>query len=290
MAADASDLSVLTAKPGQSSLVPGSARSLLLTILSELVWPVEKPVWTWALLHVLKGLGVEEQTARQAIARAAASGWIEPERHGREVRWHLTDASQRIFEEGSPRVLSMKNSFSDWDGTWLTLLVTIPQTHRGSRKKLYAGLTWAGFGNPAPGVWVSPHPERSAEVGHLVERLGLSDNTMSFVGKVTGIGTSEAEIVAAGWNLAALEQYYADVLREFSDQRPASSDEMLFTDVRMAREWQRFPQSDPQLPEALLPDWIGRKVARRIEALRAQWANTVHARFAEVNADDGTTA
>jgi phenylacetic acid degradation operon negative regulatory protein len=75
---------VASLKPDYASLAPGSARSLLLTVLGELVWPTGKPVWTWALLYVLKGLGVEEQTARQAIARAALSGWIEAERHGRE--------------------------------------------------------------------------------------------------------------------------------------------------------------------------------------------------------------
>jgi phenylacetic acid degradation operon negative regulatory protein len=59
---------------------------------------------------------------------------------------------------------------------------------------------------------------------------------------------------------------------------------MLLAYVRMVSEWQRFPFSDPQLPEALLPDWIGRRVARHIEAMRAQWTDQVHARWAEINA------
>jgi phenylacetic acid degradation operon negative regulatory protein len=272
-------------KPDYSSLTPGSARSLLLTILGELVWPSERPVWTWSLLYVLKGLGLEEQTARQAVARAAASGWIEAERHGREVLWSLTPAGRRIFEQGSPRVRSMSNPFSAWDGTWLTLLVSIPHTHRSTRKKLYAGLTWAGFGNPAPGVWVSPHPERSGEVAGLIDELALQDHTMSFVGKVNGVGISEKAIVKQGWDLIALADHYEAVLQAFSDVRPAPGDEMLFAHIRMVSEWQRFPLSDPQLPEALLPDWIGRRVARHIEALRGQWSDRVHARWAQINAD-----
>jgi phenylacetic acid degradation operon negative regulatory protein len=272
------------AEPG---LTPGSARSLLLTVLGEFVWPGGGPVWTSALLYVLTGLGVEEQTARQAIARAAASGWIEAERQGRAVRWSLTAAGRRIFEEGSPRVRSMSDPFSGWDGSWLTLLVTIPHTHRTARKKLYSGLTWAGFGNPTPGVWLSPHPERKTEVAGLIGQLGLGGHTMSFVGRAGQVGLAEQEIVAQGWDLAALAAHYEAVLAALRGPVPGDADARLFAHVRMISEWQRFPFSDPQLPEALLPDWIGRRAARHIEAMRAQGRDQVHARWAEINAGGG---
>src|SRR5258706_11493562 len=77
----------------------GSARSILLTILGEFVYPEGEPVWTSTLLHVLTGVGVEEKTARQAIARGAAAGWITPGRSGREVCWHLTPAGGRMIME-----------------------------------------------------------------------------------------------------------------------------------------------------------------------------------------------
>ncbi|MDN5856618.1 MAG: PaaX family transcriptional regulator, partial [Actinomycetia bacterium] len=62
-------------RPSRPVVSAGSARSLLLTVLGELVLPAGEPVWTSSLLYVLKGVGVEEQTARQAIARGAAAGW-----------------------------------------------------------------------------------------------------------------------------------------------------------------------------------------------------------------------
>src|SRR3954466_8769487 len=92
---------------GVAGLSLGSARSVLLTVLGELVWPEERPVWTAALLYVLKGLGVEEQTARQAIARGAAAGWITEGRHGREVRWSLTQHGNQLISEGAAHVNSM---------------------------------------------------------------------------------------------------------------------------------------------------------------------------------------
>jgi phenylacetic acid degradation operon negative regulatory protein len=270
-----------------ASLTPGSARSLLVTILGELVWPSGRPVWTSSLVLVLRGLGIEEQTARQAIARAAASDWILPERRGREVAWSLSPKLVHIFDSGSPRVYSLSDPFSDWDGTWLTLLTTLPASHRSARRPLYAGLTWAGFGNPAPGLWVSPHVERADEVRSLIDELDLRAHTFSFAGAVQAMGITETEIVERGWDLGALTEHYEQILWAVTDLRPDGPDETLLAHVRMISEWQELPRTDPQLPEALLPDWIGRRVARRIESLRAQWTPVVRARFAEVNADAG---
>ena len=267
-----------------ASLAPGSARSLLITILGELVWPSGRPVWTSTLVHVLKGLGVEEQTARQAIARAAASNWIEGERRGREVSWTLSAKLVGIFDSGSPRVYSLSDPFSGWDGTWLTVMTTIPQSHKHTRRPLYQGLTWAGFGNPAPGLWLSPHVERAEEVGRLIASLELGEHTFSFLGPASGIGLESAEIVSRGWDLDALSEHYEDLLAAVSQLRPSGADETLLTHVKMISNWQELPRTDPQLPEALLPDWIGRRVARRIEALRAQWTPAVRQHFAQINA------
>jgi len=59
---------------GQSPLPPASARSLLLTVLGEFLYPRHDPEWTTALIRVLGGLGVESHAARQAITRSAAAG------------------------------------------------------------------------------------------------------------------------------------------------------------------------------------------------------------------------
>jgi phenylacetic acid degradation operon negative regulatory protein len=274
-------------KPAGASLAPRSARSLLMTVLGELVWPSGQPAWTSALVYVLRGLGAQEQAARQAIARAAASAWMTPERRGREVRWSLGPKMVRIIESGAPRVYSLSDPFTSWDGRWLAVLVTIPQSHRHTRRPLYSGLTWAGLGNPVPGLWLGPHVERAAEIDKLIDGLGLRKHTISFVGTVTDIGMSQADIVEQGWDLGALHQHYQQVWDAIADLAPRDGDEVLFTHVRMISEWQELPRTDPQLPEALLPDWIGRRVAQRIETLRARWTPAVRERFAAINADPG---
>lgn len=271
-------------RAASGSLTPGSARALLFTILGELVWPSETAVRTATLVHILTGLGFEEQTARQAIARAASSSWIVAERKGREVSWSLTPKIMDIFVTGSARVYSMSQPYNDWDGTWLAVLPTIPQARRKARRPLYAGLTWAGFGDPAPGLWVTPHVERADEIGALIEELDLTQHTVSFVGSLASVGMAQAEVVSRGWDLDSLSTHYDLVLERVEAQHPSGADETLLAHVRMLNEWQEFPRTDPQLPEALLPNWVGRRVARRIEELRRHWAPITHRRYAELNA------
>ena len=262
---------------------PGSARSILLTILGEFVYPGEQPVWTSTLLHVLTGVGVEEKTARQAIARGAAAGWIAPGRSGREVCWHLTPAGRQLIREGEERVESLSADSTAWDGNWLILIITVPESSRIVRRRLYSSLNWAGFGNPTPGIWVSPHPEREGEARRIIDDLKLSASTFSFVGSCASIGLSDRDLVGRAWNLGAVEAYYEETLDRFKELHPQEGDSILFTHVQLVNQWQRFPFIDPQLPKALLPpDWIGRRAAVLFREQRATWHDAAHARWHEL--------
>jgi phenylacetic acid degradation operon negative regulatory protein len=277
-AADAADQAAGAGRPQVSA---GSARSLLLTVLGELVMPNSDTVWTASLLYVLTGLGIEEQTARQAIARGAAAGWITPHRRGREVQWELTAEGRRLIESGRERVYSMSEA-SPWDGNWLIVLVTIPQTHRAVRKKLYGALSWEGFGNPTPGVWVSPHLDRQTGAQQVINELGLRESTLVFAGASLPVGLREDEIVARAWDLEGVRAQYEQLIIRYSGLRPAPGDPLLFAHVQLVNEWQRFPFLDPQLPGALLPDWIGRRAAVVFTQLRAEWYEDAQARWREV--------
>ncbi|AMM21866.1 hypothetical protein AX769_19060 [Frondihabitans sp. PAMC 28766] len=256
---------------------------MLLTILGELVWPTGRSAKTSSLLYVMNGLGIEESAARQAIVRAADSGWIEAHRHGREVSWSVTPHLSAIFEEGSRRLLSLSDPFVDWDGSWLILFVTVPQALRTSRKRLYRALEWAGFGNPAAAVWITPHRERRAQASALIDKLGLAESTLAFTGSTEPLGLSEADLVAKGWDLETLADDYAEVESHFSRPRSGEVDGVLFAHVRALDEIQRFPFSDPQLPEALLPGWIGRRVSHRLQSLREGWAEEVADRWSAID-------
>jgi phenylacetic acid degradation operon negative regulatory protein len=249
----------------------GSARSLLLTVLGEYLLPRVEPAWTSTLLHVLGGLGVEEKSTRQSLARMAADGWIVAERSGRRVRWALTPHGHELLTEGAERIYSFGRDRDSWDGRWLVLIATVPESRRELRHQLRTRLTWAGFGSPAPGMWVSPHISREAEAKQVVERLGLDVAAFSFSGSYAGIG-SERTLVEQAWHLGDLAAEYENFIQEFAGLRPEPGDPVLFAQIRLVHDWRRFPLLDPQLPPDLLPpDWIGIRAANVFNDLHQAW-------------------
>lgn len=249
------------------SVARGSARSYLLTILGELVMTDGGVVWTSQLLTVMTGLGIEPQTARQAIARAAASGWIVGERIGREVRWTLTPSCAAMLKEGERRVRALASP-EPWDGRWLVAFVTIPQ-HRGVvRRKLYAALQRRGFGNPVAGVWLSPHVDSATDLAGQLSKYGLSDSTYVYVGEAAGVGVDQHTVVERAWPLDDIADLYRDLLHRFNVSHWSEADSTLLQHIRLVNAWQHMPLLDPRPPVELLPVWIGRDATRVFEQLR----------------------
>lgn len=269
---------------------PASARSLLLTVFGEFVLPRDEPAWTATILHVLSGLGVEPKSTRQALARMAADGWLEAERSGRRVRWALTRRGHELLTEGAQRIYAFGRERVSWDGRWLVLIATVPESKRDLRHRLRTRLTWAGFGSPVPGVWVSPHAAREAEAKQVVEGLGLDTAVFSFSGPFAGIG-SERTLVDQAWHLGELAASYEDFIGEFAGLRPDAGDPVVLAQVRLVNAWRRFPMLDPQLPlELLPPDWIGVRAANVFADLHGSWHQAAQRRWSGLCAEQSTAS
>jgi phenylacetic acid degradation operon negative regulatory protein len=265
-------------------LAGGSARSLLMTVLGEFALPVAEPVWTTTLVDVLAMLSVEEKSARQALARTAAEGWLESERVGRRVRWRLTPQGKRLLETGAARIYSFGADGADWDGQWLLVLVSVPESLRDLRHRLRTRLTWAGFGTPTPGVWISPRSDAEADARRILTELTLPTTAMSFVGRYGSLG-EQADMVTAAWDLAELASRYESFIAEFADLVPDSADALLRAQTRLVHEWRRFPFLDPQLPRELLPaHWIGARAADLFADRHARWRDPATRRWTDLAA------
>lgn len=264
----------------------GSARSLLMTVLGEFVLPFGQPVWTATLVRALKLAGIEEKSARQAVARTAAEGWLSPERVGRRVRWSVTDAGQRLLVEGAHRIYTFGSGEEAWDGRWLVLLISVPESMRALRHKLRTQLSWAGFGSPSPGVWISPHTAVEADAKSILDDLELSGKALSFIAEYGALGNQQ-DMVATAWDLADIEHRYGEFIAAFRDLDAESSDDILLSQIRLVHEWRRFPFLDPQLPRLLLPPrWSGTSATRLFEAKHAQWREPARRRWSERVTED----
>jgi phenylacetic acid degradation operon negative regulatory protein len=259
-----------------------SARSLLFTVAGEFLLPDDQPVWTQALLDVFAELGVEPKSGRQALARTAAEGLLSSDRSGRRVRWSLTEQGRRLLSTGAERIYGFAGSPRPWDGRWLVLLVSVPESRRQLRHRLRSRLAWAGMGTPAPGVWLSPHPDKQHEVAEVVDELDLTQVSSSFVGPFGTIGR-ERELVAQAWDLAEVEHAYQEFIDTFAAAEPATPGAVLREQIQLVHAWRRFPFLDPRLPAELLPGgWAGAKAAEVFHDRHERWADTADRRWHEL--------
>lgn len=260
----------------------GGTKAFLSSIFSELVLPKREFIWTAAFLYVLTGLGVAEPAARRGIARAAESGWLENNRVGREARWWLTDSGLAIVDEITDRTTSLQFQDDHWGGRCIILSIVIPSDKKNARRRLYNALSWAGFGNPMPGLWASPHVDRFVEVRQVIRELGLRDSTACFVGGTVEGGLSDREIVERAWNLREVSDRYKETLRTFDRRNPRDGDDVLFSYLSLVTEWRKFPYIDPQLPSDLLPNWIGKRALATFTELRNRWRPGALQRWEEI--------
>jgi phenylacetic acid degradation operon negative regulatory protein len=265
------------ARRSQALGVP-STRGYLLTVLGEFVLPVGGRVWTAALLDALGALGVEERTARQAVWRSAERGLLESERVGRRTRWALSEAARRLLADGTRRIYSLHREPRPWDGRWLLLFVSVPESQRDLRHRMRTRLGWVGFASIGSGTWVSPWVDREHEVREVLADLGLDSSARSFIALPGGIG-DVAEMVTSTWPLSEIGGAYDAFLDRFeSATSPVSPYDSFVHQVRLVHEWRRFPFLDPDLPGDLLPrDWSGYRAAELFHRLHEQWRSAAWA-------------
>jgi phenylacetic acid degradation operon negative regulatory protein len=257
-----------------------SARGLIFTILGEYVLPAGGAVWTSAMIDAMSRLDVEEKATRQALMRTAADGWLLAERIGRRTRWRLTPNADRLLTEGSERIYGFGARRHGWDGDWLLVLARTPEAERPSRHVLRTRLTWAGFGSAAPGVWISTHAERLAEVERALAEAGLAGEAQIFRGRHAD--GQLPVLIGQAWDLASVGRLYQDFIAAFGAANPGDP---LAAIIGLVHAWRRFPWTDPDLPTDLLPpDWPRPRAATLFRRRHAQWAAAATQSWRQISA------
>jgi len=248
-----------------------SARAYLLITLGEYILADEGAgAWTQTIVDALALLDFEERAARQAIARAAAAGWLAAERNGRRVRWRLTPAGREYLTAARQRLFA-PGPESDWDGDWLVLLLTVPENQRKLRYRLRTSLEWAGFGSPGPGVWLSPHPSRASEARQVLRSLD-ADVQATILHARLDDPAERHRLVAQAWDVHELDDGYRSFTGEWAAAEPPSPSEAFVQRLHLVYQWRRLLLADPGLPPALLPDdWSGERARRLLLDLHARW-------------------
>ena len=264
---------------GRPDRGPKTARGLLFTVLGEFVLSSGGMAWTSALIEVLGRLGVEEKATRQALMRTAADGWLAAERSGRRTCWRLTTSAEQLLSDGTERIYGFTATRPSWDGRWLLMLARVPEADRPARHWLRTRLAWAGFGSPAPGVWLSPDLSRQPDAERMLQSAGLLADSQIFRAEYVSGGAVVA-LARAAWDLQQIEQRYEEFIADFAG--PAGADRLARL-VELVHRCRRFPWIDPVLPSELLPDpWRGSVAAGLFTERHAELAPGAMAEWRQI--------
>jgi len=235
------------------------ARSALFDVYGDHLRPRGDQAPVSALIRLLEPVGIAEPAVRTAISRMTAQGWLEPTRVDDAPGYRATPRAIERLSEAAGRIY--RRSPEPWDGRWRLVFLEAPR-HRGERDRLRRELSYLGYAEHAPGVWVCPF-ERP-EVDEVVARAGGSARH--------AIAVELDPDPRSAWDLTGLASAYAAwpaVADRLVDESPAvngaEEDESAFaTRFRLVHEWRKFLFDDPGLPAQLLPaDWPGFPAAER---------------------------
>jgi phenylacetic acid degradation operon negative regulatory protein len=255
-----------------------AARSALLTVLGEYVRPASGAAWQETLIGALGTLGYKTHAARQALARSVAAGWLRTERHGRRSRVALTPETVEMLRSGTERIYSFGEPWA-WDGSWLLVVLRVPEERREVRHQMRTRLAWAGFGSLGGGLWISPHAERERELAG-VGGDGSGAELVSFHGALGALG-DPARVVAAAWDLDAVADAYRAFVARFGRLRPRGEEAVFRAQTELVHEWRKFPFLDPDLPDDLLPArWPRRRAHDLFHERHGRWDDDARAWFA----------
>lgn len=252
-----------------------STQFYLFNLFGDYILPRGGRIWTNDLLYLLGLLDVSERAARSTLSRMKRRGWFVTQRVGRQSQYSLTERGQAILEEGDKRIF--EKPYTDWDGLWHLVVYSLPEEQRKFRNELRKKLIWFGFGNLAPGTWISPH-DRKADVRAVLADLEVQENVTLF----TGTTASDYEIVETCWDIPALQSEYKAFIKQLRPQYESlhaqftsegqlqlSPEACFVRRFWITYDFQQFPRKDPNLPlELLPPDWAGLKARQLLTDYR----------------------
>ncbi|MET9323909.1 PaaX family transcriptional regulator C-terminal domain-containing protein [Streptomyces sp. NPDC003038] len=211
------------------------------------------------LITLMGELDVDGPAVRSAISRLKKRGVLEPERRG-ATGYRLSPAVHPVFDEGDRRIFGSLEPADLADG-WAMAVFSVPESERSHRYQLRTRLTWLGFGNIAPGVWLAPG-RLLDDARSMLVRLGLSDYVHLFAADYAAF-SDLPRTVSSWWDFPAIQTQYAaftDTYAPVAARMTAAPEpdpaEAFRHYVPLLTRWRRLPYLDPGLPTELLPaDW-----------------------------------
>lgn len=239
------------------------ANSLIITVYGDFIAPHGGTVWLGSFIRLVEPLGLNERMVRTSVYRLSQDNWLESEQIGRKSYYSLTPSGRRRFEHAYRRIYDVPQD--NWNGDWQ--LVVMPSSFGApERDALRKELSWAGYGNVAPGVMGHPSAD-TATLLEILQDTGCRDKVVPLQASSLGSLTTRPlqDLARECWNLDAIEATYREftermrpVLRSLRSTRNLDPEQCFQIQTLTMHEFRRALLHDPQLPVQLMPrDWSG---------------------------------
>ena len=241
---------------------PARPSSLINTIYGAFVRRLGGWISIADLIVLMAGLDVDAPAVRSAISRLKKRGTLIQERHG-VIGYRLSPEVLPIFDEGDRRIFGALEPARLADG-WVIAVFSVPESERAHRHQLRTRLTWLGFGNTAPGIWLAP-ARLFADARTTLERLRLTDYVHLFVADYAAFADLRTA-VQSWWDFPAIEaQYksftdtYAPAAKTLRSQPEIDNAHAFAHYVPMLTQWRRLPYAGPRPPRRTPPPRLERR-------------------------------
>ncbi|NDK89060.1 regulator [Gordonia desulfuricans] len=239
---------------------PGSATSLLRTVLGVTVGNDPTHLSTSSIVTLMGAVGVADQPARTALTRLKAKGHLVAQPDGPTPGYVASDRAARVFARDILRYVRPR-LMTDGD-PWCLISFSVPEQDRGLRHQLRRRLTWMGCGNVANGLWICP-AYMDDEVHEMVAELGLTGHVTTFIVSEIHGETRPDVAVTRWWDFELARDLHDHFLAAHAAAMAAYSQS---PDPRTAFHgwtraldlWRPITYVDPALPSSMMSaDWPG---------------------------------
>lgn len=250
---------------------PGSATSLLRTIVGSYLRGLGGWVSIAELIRLMEAVGVSAAHTRTAVLRVKAKGLLLPEARDGQSGYRLNLDALPMLERGDRRIFGFRQQ-QDGD-PWCLVSFSLPESERAARHQLRKRLRWIGCGTVATGLWICP-AFLADEVEEILTDLGVRGAATVFITETPRPAGSLADAVAGWWDLDQLADLHTSFIDAFSTAGPAEEPSSAFTRYMvMLDRWRPIPYLDPGLQPAALPaDWPGFRSVTLFERLQRELA------------------
>ena len=206
------------------------------------------------LVVLMADLGIDEQSARSAIARLKRTGLLESSRHFGSAGYAAGEQLLDVLADGDVRIFHSEIA-ADLDDGWVLVVFSVPEAQRDRRHMLRTRLAALGCGPLAPGVWMAPR-RVALDVRRILQRLDLARFSSIFEGRYEGFADTRT-LAASTWDVSALVRHYGAFTRRHQrvlsrwDAHDHGARAAFIDYVRLLEDWRRLAYEDPGLPDEL---------------------------------------